>query len=341
MPNQSIGYTAKTQDGRFRLNELLTKILFEVGHPRQMMPVELLSNNAVKAVGGSRASIGLEVSCHPQELYMDPSRPDDEPAKNDKAPSIEQLMEAGPEALDDREKWHLLTRELVQKQEIVTRLMNENDDKTQSLKLATAEIVDLRRAMKMMQSESQILRNKLGEQETAELSNLVSKEVSGMSNEELKTKIVKLAQAYRTERLRNEELQKALKSQNVDLSHAQRIITDFDTLQVAYKEQSNTLSLLTRESQKTGMYKETVKKQEQVISKLETLLEKLMRDRKIKDTQDSDNRWKANLETDARYLNSQEEQLKLQVRRQEQMIEDLRASQKNDKNWYGGSNTAE
>lgn len=41
-----------------------------------------------------------------------------------------------------------------------------------------------------------------------------------MSNEELKSKIVKLAQAYRTERLRNEELQKALKSQNVDLSSA-------------------------------------------------------------------------------------------------------------------------
>jgi hypothetical protein len=28
-------------------------------------------------------------------------------------------------------------------------LMRENDDKTQSLRLATAEIVDLRRAMKM------------------------------------------------------------------------------------------------------------------------------------------------------------------------------------------------
>ena len=83
--------------------------------------------------------------------------------------------------------------------------MRENDDKTQSLKLATAEIVDLRRAMKMLQSEASILRNKLGEQETAELSNLVSKEISGMSNEELKQKIVKLAQAYRTERLRNEE----------------------------------------------------------------------------------------------------------------------------------------
>lgn len=31
--------------------------------------------------------------------------------------------------------------------------MRENDDKSQSLKLATAEIVDLRRAMKMLQSE--------------------------------------------------------------------------------------------------------------------------------------------------------------------------------------------
>jgi len=37
------------------------------------------------------------------------------------------------------------------------------------LKLATAEIVDLRRGMKMMQGESQILRRKLGEQEAAEL----------------------------------------------------------------------------------------------------------------------------------------------------------------------------
>jgi len=32
-----------------------------------------------------------------------------------KGRSIESLMESGPEKLDDREKWHLLTRELVQK----------------------------------------------------------------------------------------------------------------------------------------------------------------------------------------------------------------------------------
>jgi hypothetical protein len=59
------------------------------------------------------------------------------------------MLSGGVENLEDREKWSLLTRELVQKQEIVTRLMRENDDKTQSLRLATAEIVDLRRTLKM------------------------------------------------------------------------------------------------------------------------------------------------------------------------------------------------
>ena len=73
------------------------------------------------------------------------------------------MVDAGPESLDDREKWHLLTRELVQKQEIVHRLMRENDDNKQSLKLATAEIVDLRRTIKMLQSETAILRGRLGE----------------------------------------------------------------------------------------------------------------------------------------------------------------------------------
>ena len=63
------------------------------------------------------------------------------------------------------------------------------------------------------------------------------------------------------------------------------------------------------------MYKDTVKKQEQVISKLETLLEKLMRERKIKDAQEAENKWKNNLETDAYYLNSQEEQLKQKLKK--------------------------
>jgi hypothetical protein len=52
-------------------------------------------------------------------MYVDPSRPDFVQNASNKITTMEQLMDAGPESLDDREKWHLLTKELVQKQEIV------------------------------------------------------------------------------------------------------------------------------------------------------------------------------------------------------------------------------
>lgn len=60
----------------------------------------------------------------------------------------------------------------------------------------------------------------MGEEETVELQNLVAREISHMTNEEIKAKIIKIAQAYRAERLRNEEFERALKSANVDLAHA-------------------------------------------------------------------------------------------------------------------------
>ena len=81
-------------------------------------------------------------------------------------------MEAGPDTgkLEDREKWQLLSRELAQKQEIIHRMIRETDDKSSALKLTTAEIVDLRRTIKMLQSENAILRRKMmGEEESLEL----------------------------------------------------------------------------------------------------------------------------------------------------------------------------
>ena len=76
----------------------------------------------------------------------------------------------------------------------------------------------------------------MGDQEAAELSSLVAKEISGMSPEELKAKIVKLAQAYRTERLRNEEFQKTMKSSNVDLVQAKKIAAEYENLSTAFAQ---------------------------------------------------------------------------------------------------------
>ena len=51
-----------------------------------------------------------------------------------------------------------------------------------------------------------------------------------MSIEELQNKIVKIAKAYRGERLRNEEFTKALKSANVDLAQAKTTQAEYDNL---------------------------------------------------------------------------------------------------------------
>jgi len=94
----------------------------------------------------------------------------------------------------DKEKWDILSKELAQKQELIHRLIKESDDKTESLKITGAEIVDLRRQIKMLQSENAILRKRLAQEEQIEVASIVSKEIARMGVEELRAKIVKLAQ---------------------------------------------------------------------------------------------------------------------------------------------------
>ena len=43
-------------------------------------------------------------------------------------------------------------------------------------------------------------------------------EIAAMNPEELKAKVIKLSQAYRSERIRNEYFEKAMKAANVELA---------------------------------------------------------------------------------------------------------------------------
>lgn len=49
-------------------------------------------------------------------------------------------------------------------------------------------------------------------------------------------------------------------------------------MQQAYSDSMRRLSEYGKEAQKTNLYKDTIKKQERVITKLETLLEKTLKD---------------------------------------------------------------
>lgn len=156
--------------------------------------------------------------------------------------------------------------------------MKEVDDKTDSLKLTGAEIIELRNKIKLLQSENSILRKRLGQEEQMQVESLVTQEIHKMSLPELKSKIIKLAQAYRGERMRNEEFEKALKQAQNEISNARKLTHELEQLQKVHEEDTQKFLDLQKETQKIGLYRETVNKQEEVIHKLETLLKKTMND---------------------------------------------------------------
>jgi len=167
---------------------------------------------------------------------------------------------------------------LAQKQELIHRLIKESDDKTESLKITGAEIVDLRRQIKMLQSENAILRKRLAQEEQIEVASIVSKEISRMNVEELRAKIVKLAQAYRDERVRNEEFEKSLKAAQKEIAQSRQLQAELENLQKKHTEGAKRLMGLQQEISKVQLYKDTIKKQEKVIGKLEKLMETTLKD---------------------------------------------------------------
>jgi len=101
-----------------------------------------------------------------------------------------------------------------------------------------------------------------------------------MGVEELKTKIIKLAQAYRTERIRNEDFEKTLKSANQDIAQAKKIQAELENLQSSHQDKAKKLLDMQKEVKRVNLYKDTIRKQEKVIAKFEVLMEKTLKDTK-------------------------------------------------------------
>ena len=103
----------------------------------------------------------------------------------------------------ESDKWEILSRELSQKQEIIHRMIKEIDEKSDSLKISGQEIMDQRKHIRLLQSENSLLKKRVKNEEEVEVKELLTKELNRMGVEELKGKIVRLAEVYRDERVRN------------------------------------------------------------------------------------------------------------------------------------------
>ena len=229
------------------------------------------------------------------------------------------------------ERWELLSRELQQKQDLIHRLMKENDEKSDALKLTGAEIIDLRRQIKLLQSENALLRKRLHEEEEIDVRTVVSKEVERMNNEELKLKIIKIAQMYRNERGRNEEFEKVIRQAQDEVSEAYKYKAELDKLREKHEKDLHKLQKVQVQVDKTRMYRETIKKQEAVISKLEKLLDKTLKDSQLarESVQELERLRTENLELQKRIIENAyggqgNEQGKQEIRRLERLVQELK-----------------
>lgn len=110
----------------------------------------------------------------------------------------------------------------------------------------------------MLQSENNILRKKLKQEEQIEVKQLLNKEINKMGVEELKTKIMKLAEVYRDERVRNEEFEKALRNAQKDLNQQNNLEEQLAEQQKQHQHMATKLLDLQKQANKTNLYRNTI-----------------------------------------------------------------------------------
>lgn len=80
------------------------------------------------------------------------------------------------------------------KQDLISRMLKEIDDKSETIKLNGQEIMDLRKEIKILKNENSMLKIKLGTENQIQIESSISKEIENMNSQELKNKILKMAQ---------------------------------------------------------------------------------------------------------------------------------------------------
>ena len=93
-----------------------------------------------------------------------------------------------------------------------------------------------------------------------------------MGERELKEKIVKMSQLYKSERVQNKELEKAVKVMEPQVSNVMQLNSVILSQKNTIKVLEEKMDKMRRDHERINIYKDTIKKQEKVIVKLEKVM---------------------------------------------------------------------
>lgn len=124
----------------------------------------------------------------------------------------------------------MLRQEVCTKQEWITRLLCEYEERVETLKLSTGELNNLNAKCKLLEAEYQTLSKRLFLETQIELNADVEAELAQMAEPELRAKLLRVAAAYRDERARNADFEKALRGAQAELAELSERQKEFDLL---------------------------------------------------------------------------------------------------------------
>ena len=109
---------------------------------------------------------------------------------------------------------------------------------------------------------------------------MITPDIKDMHYADVKNKLLKLAQAYNTEKMRNTDYETVLRKAHVHLSEIKKMENKLKLLERSHGEVAERLLLRQEQLKKASMYNDTIKKQEVVIAKLQKIMEKIVLDNK-------------------------------------------------------------
>ena len=175
---------------------------------------------------------------------------------------------------DDNDKIDILKAEITQKQQLINRFLIEHEEKMEILKSTSNQVNELRKHIEMFQTEEEELAKKLSQERNIENKAIARKELETMDAQELKYKLIYVAQAYNEERTKNEQFVAALQKIQLELKSVNKLQKEHDNLSIEHLKKNKELSIMQNEIVRHRQLIETKKKQEKVIAKLENDLER-------------------------------------------------------------------
>ncbi|CAI2385109.1 unnamed protein product [Moneuplotes crassus] len=262
MPNLVVGTTDIA-------DQELRRSLYSTDHDYYTFPVNYFPDlTIVKHLVMSKCKI--DVSCHPIEvvdkLILDTRGQSRVRSRKVRRPDHLDIY-------DEKDRWQLLSKDVAQKQELIHRIMKDNNERSLKLRETGKEVLDLRKQLKLLKVENFNIAKKVETLKEIDSKSMITADIKDMHYADVKNKLLKLAQAYNTEKMRNNDYETKLRK-------AHKMEEKLLLYEKDHSDKAERLLQQQSELKKASVYNDTIKKQEVIISKLQKIYEKIIIDNK-------------------------------------------------------------